>query len=150
MAGRLNVRATLCALCLVLAACEQTPTKPSTPSANLPEVYNAASAAYAEQNWSEAERQYLTLTREAPAEVEPWFKLGNIYARTLRSDLAIRAYREALVRDSRHVKAWHNMAVTQLREAGNSFHELEILVDGDDPLHEKSVRIQKAIDELVN
>ncbi len=138
-------------LALLLAACEETPTKPDKPKAqNLAEIYRLAAAAYDEQDWAASEKHYVNLTRGAPEEVEPWFKLGNVYAHTQRYDRAIACYREALVRDTRNVKAWHNMAVTQLRESGASFLELEMLTDDDDPLHEKSVRIQRAIDELVN
>ena len=90
------------------------------------------------------------MTQKAPEEAEPWFKLGNIYARTLRIELAIQFYREALVRDPRNVKAWHNMAVVQLRQAGKSFGEVELLVEPDNELHKKSVKIQESINALVN
>lgn len=135
---------------LTLTACGQTTTKPDAPAVNLGETYGLAAAAYEEQDWVASEKHYLTLTQGAPEEVEPWFKLGNIYARTGRLDAAVKCYREALVRDSRNAKAWHNMGVTQLRNSGESFRELEMLVDEADPLHEKSVRIQRTIDELVN
>lgn len=138
-------------LALALGACSQSPAKPDKPAAqDLAEIYRLAAAAYEAQDWAASERHYLNLTRGAPEEVEPWFKLGNVYARTQRYDRAIACYREALVRDSRNLKAWHNIAVTQLREAGASFLELEMLTAEDDPLHEKSVRIQRTIDELVN
>ena len=42
------------------------------------------------------------------------------------------------------------MAIIQLRDAGKSFGELQQLVESDDPLHAKSVKIQNTIDELVN
>jgi len=150
MAAGLKRIAVLALLIVALPACETSNTKPDKPKPDLLEIYNLAATAYAEQNWADAEKYYITLTQESPGETEPWFKLGNIYARTRRLDAAIRAYREVLVRDSAYVKAWHNMAILQLREAGNSFEALELLVGPDDPLHEKSVRIQKAIDELVN
>lgn len=138
-------------LALALGACGQTQTKPDKLAPqDLAEIYRLAAAAYEAQDWAASERHYRDLTRGAPEEVEPWFKLGNVYARTQRYDLAIACYREVLVRDSRDVKAWHNIAVTQLREAGASFLELEMLTKEDDPLHAKSVRIQRAIDELVN
>lgn len=138
-------------LLALLSACEQNPSKSNTQKkVDLQQVYNLAAGAYTDQKWAEAEKQYLILSRESPSEVEPWFKLGNIYARTQRSELAIKFYREALVRDSAHIKSWHNMAVLQLREAGKSFSELEILVDKDDALFDKSVNIQRSIDELVN
>lgn len=136
---------------IALCACAQTPSKrDEADKPNLAETYALAAKAYEEQDWKASEKHYLALTRGSPEEVEPWFKLGNVYARTQRFDLAIRCYREALVRDSRYAKAWHNMAVTQLRDAGQSFLELEMLVGEDDPLHEKSVRMRQSIDELVN
>ena len=150
MVRGLNPYLQIALVMLTLTACGQSATKPDTPAVNLGETYRLAAAAYAEQDWAASEKHYLALTQGAPEESEPWFKLGNIYARTARLDGAVRCYREALVRDSRNIKAWHNMAVAQLRNSGESFHELERLVDEDDPLHEKSVRIQQAINELVN
>lgn len=135
---------------IALSACEQTPTKPDKPKIDLAKAYSLAAKAYDEQNWAESEKHYTTLVQNAPGEAEPWFKLGNIYARTQRSELALKAYRETLVRNAQHAKAWHNMAVLQLRDAGKSFGELQRIVDSEDPLHAKSVRIQNAIDELVN
>jgi Flp pilus assembly protein TadD len=150
MAGRLTNVAILAALLIALPACKQTATKADEQPIDLAVVYGLAATAYGEQNWGEAEKHYRTLTQAAPIEVEPWFKLGNIYARTLRPKLAIKFYREALVRDSQYIKAWHNMAVMQLREAGKSFAELELLVEPGDALYKKSIKIQKAINELVN
>ena len=90
---------------LVASGCTQTPTTPDTKPIDLDEVYGLAAEADEEQNWGASEKHYRTLTQKAPEEAEPWFKLGNIYARTLRIELAIQFYREALVRDPRNVKA---------------------------------------------
>lgn len=136
---------------IALLGCARTPTEPDPgPPVDLTEVFALAARAYAEQNWPESEKHYAALTRKAPGEAEPWFKLGNIYARTLRPDLAVKSYRETLIRDPRHVKAWHNMGIVELRQAANSFSELQQLLQPDDALYEKSVNIQKMIDELVN
>lgn len=150
MAVCLTARIALLVALLGLAACAETPSKADDEQPiDLAQVYALATRAYDEKNWAESEKHYVTLTHRAPGEAEPWFKLGNIYARTLRPDLAIKAYRETLVRNSQHIKAWHNMAVVQLRQAAGSFAELELLVEPDDDLHEKSVRIQRAIEDLV-
>ncbi len=144
-------RAALCSLLLALSACEQSPTKPDEgPLTNLAEVYALAAKAYEAQNWAESEKHYATLTQQAPGEAEPWFKLGNIYARTFRADRALQSYRETLVREPLHKRAWHNMGIVQLREAANSFSELQQLVEPEDALYKKSVTIQKGVDELVN
>ena len=150
MAGQLRRLLGVAWLMLVACGCTQTPTTPDTKPVDLAEVYALAGKAYEEQDWDASEKHYRTLTQNAPEEAEPWFKLGNIYARTLRIELAIQCYRETLVRDARHVKAWHNMAVIQLRQAGKSFEELELLVEPDSELHKKSVKIQESINALVN
>ena len=150
MAGRLSLGIAVGAIFLACGGCAQTPPESNLPKPDLTTVHREAVAAYTKQNWVEAEKHYITLTRASPDDAETWFKLGNIYARTKRTDRAIAAYREALIRDTRHVKAWHNLAVSQLREAGKSFSELELLLKPDDPLRAKSERIQQTIDELVN
>ncbi len=150
MASQLGRAIGLASWLVAALGCTQTPPKLEPPQVDLAEVYKLAADAYDEKDWATSEKHYLTLSRKAPEEAEPWFKLGNIAARTNRPELAIQFYRETLVRDSQHVKAWHNVAVIQLRTAGKSFAELEILVKPDNPLHAKSVRIQKAINELVN
>src|SRR5690606_27049603 len=96
-------------------------------------IERTASEAYANRDWAEAERQYLLLTERVPQEPEPSFRLGNVYARTARPDLAVRAYREAVLRNPKHTRAWHNMAVVQLRQAAESLRELERFGDSDDP-----------------
>jgi len=150
MAGQLGRLLGVGWLILVASGCTQTPTTPDTKPIDLDKVYGLAAEAYEEQNWDASEKHYKTLAQKAPEEAEPWFKLGNIYARTLRIELAIQCYREALVRDPRNVKAWHNMAVVQLRQAGKSFGEVELLVEPDNELHKKSVKIQESINALVN
>jgi cytochrome c-type biogenesis protein CcmH/NrfG len=145
-----RIIAIVCVL-VSLLGCEQAPTKSDADQpADLTEVSELAAQAYNAKNWSESEQQYATLTRKAPGESEPWFKLGNIYARTMRPQLAVKSYREALIRDPQHVKAWHNMGIVELRQAASSFEQLELLLDPDDALYEKSVTIQKIIGELVN
>lgn len=151
MAARLTHRIAIVAVIASLASCAQTPTNPDNAKpVDLLEVYAKASKAYAEQNWGDSEKHYTTLIQNAPGESEPWFKLGNVYARTQRPGLAIEAYQETLIRDPKHVKAWHNMAVLQLRGARQSFSELQLLLEPSDALHAKSVKIQNTIDELVN
>jgi cytochrome c-type biogenesis protein CcmH/NrfG len=145
-----RIIALVCVL-VALLGCEQTPTKSDADQpVDLSEVSALAAQAYKAKNWSESEQHYATLTRNVPGEPEPWFKLGNIYARTLRPELAVKSYREALIRDPQHVKAWHNMGIVQLRQAASSFEKLELLLEPDDALYEKSVNIQKIIDDLVN
>lgn len=88
------------------------------------QVLALAEAAYAAKDWEAAEKHYVSTTRAIPKEATPWFRLGNIYARTDRPDFAVRAYKEALLRDPEMGKAWYNMGLVQLRQSANSFLQM--------------------------
>ncbi|MDZ7736803.1 MAG: tetratricopeptide repeat protein [Gammaproteobacteria bacterium] len=75
---------------------------------------------------------------EVPQEADPWFRLGNIYARLEQPGKAVAAYQEALVRKPENGKAWHNMGIVQLRQAMNSFMHLEAATEPGDPLHDRA------------
>lgn len=123
-------------LCLTLAGCSRSPTQQATPAVEIDasQIRNQAEAAYAAGEWREAGQRYEQLIKVIPQESRLWFRLGNIYARTERPDAAIRAYREALVRDAADGKAWFNMGIVQLRQAANSFLKMQSHVDGDDAI----------------
>ena len=94
----------------------------------------AAATAYAAHRWADSERLYTELVTREPDQVEAWFKLGNLYARSQRPDYAVRAYREVLSREPHHVRALHNLGMVQLRDAAASFEQLENVGAADDPL----------------
>jgi len=47
-----------------------------------------------------------------------WFLLGNIHYRHGRYPAAVTAYERTLQYDSGHADAWHNLALTRMRQAG--------------------------------
>ena len=122
---------------VAMAGCERT-TKPAAPrpsvsqNAERPDANETDSAqslamaetAYEAKDWQAAEQHYVTVTKRIPDEAHPWFRLGNIYARTERPDFAVRAYKEALIRDPQLSKAWYNMGLVQLRQSANSFLQM--------------------------
>ncbi len=143
----------------LLTGCAEMQKKPSASQANpsaaapanvdLAGVEKAANEAYAKQDWSTSEANFALLTQKLPTNVEPWFKLGNIYARTNRFDLAVRAYREVLVRDTKHTRAWHNLGVVQLRQAALTFAELNKYAGQDDPLAARGQALGAAVNALL-
>jgi cytochrome c-type biogenesis protein CcmH/NrfG len=139
-------------LCAGLGGCEsQSAVKPDEQEHIDPIVLKQqAEDAYQNKEWGLSEERYGQLAKEMPVEPEPWFRLGNIYARTQRPDLAVSAYREALVRDPRHGRAWHNMGVVQLQQAGRSFSEIQQFADESDPLYQRSREMVDAIDDLIH
>ncbi len=142
-------------LLLALAGCERmrgprpAPVADARITVDLVEVRRLASEAYARQAWPDAERYFVQLTTRLPEEPEPWFKLGNVYARTGRSELAVRAYREAVRRDPEHTRAWHNMAVVQLQQAAASLRELQKFAKPDDPLYQRGVELGEMIEAML-
>ena len=97
---------------------------PSSEPSETAQILALAEQAYQAKDWQTAETNYVKITRAIPKEAHPWFRLGNIYARTERPEFAVRAYKEALLRDSSLSKAWYNMGLIQLRQSANSFLQM--------------------------
>ena len=148
--ARLLPAALLAILLLAVQGCTGTNVKPGKKSLEEVVALRAqAEAAYKGENWVDAEKAYRTLTQQIPAESENWFRLGNVYARLGRPYDAIALYREALVRDPQNSRAWHNLGVTQLRVATNTFEELQKHTDPADPVAERAHRVVDAVMQLL-
>jgi Flp pilus assembly protein TadD len=110
----------------------------------------AADKAYTREDWARAESDYLTAARGLPADPEPWFKLGNVYFKTGRHDVAARAYEQALRRAPGHAKAWHNLGVVRLHQADDSF---ERVLTGADPhdgaLDDRAQQMRDILDDAI-
>jgi len=120
----------------------------STPElSELVELEKQARTAYANEDWTTAEKAYRNLTLQLPGEVEPWFRLGNVYARTNQLDAAVVTYREALIREPKNSKIWHNLGVVQLKLAANTFLEMQQYTEENDPL---GVRARHAVNSIAN
>lgn len=134
-----------------LAGCQSAPPNARTGAgqqASVPDIktiQERAQAAYDAGDWVAAEPHYVELARAMPQDAELWFRLGNVYARTDRPELAIAAYRETLVRDPELAKAWFNMGVVQLRQAANSFNQMEVHVKPGDPSRAQAAEAYAAI-----
>lgn len=123
----------------------------STPTdlAGYVEIQQHANEAYQNEDWESAEKDYTYLAKNLPGETEPWFRLGNIYARTGRLDAAVATYREALVRDPKNSKIWHNLGIVQLRQATGTFIEMQEYTGPEDPLNQRAKYVVNTIGELL-
>ena len=119
--------------------------KPSPELSDIVQLEQTAKKAYLDEDWATAEEAYKKLTLQLPGEVEPWFRLGNIYARTNNLDAAVATYREALIRDLKNSKIWHNLGVIQLKQAANTFLEMQQYTEENDPL---SIRARYAVNSI--
>ena len=140
-------------LITALPGCDLQNLKPSGNTSkdlsNIVELNKTAQIAYQNEDWKTAEIAYLKLTEKVPAEPEPWFRLGNIYARTEQLDAAIFSYRKALIHDPKNSKIWHNLGVVQLRQATNTFIEMLEYTNEDDPLNRRAKNVIKSVSNLM-
>ncbi len=138
---------------LLLGGCpleELTKPDESHEPVNLEQMMTDADTAYINGDWVESERLYIIISQRVPAEIIPWFRLGNIFARSDRPDAAVAAYREALIRRPEMSKAWHNMGVTQLKQAMKAFVDLQTHAAPGDPLIDKSERLYSGLQTLLD
>lgn len=108
-----------------------------------------ARQAYLDKNWASAGRYFMQLTDAMPKDAENWYWLGNTYARLDQPADAILAYREALLRNTKHSRAWHNLAVMHLRQSAASLLEMQKYIGPDDPLFVRSEQMVQTVFQLL-
>lgn len=113
------------------------------------ELRSLANDAYAAQDWPLAETRYGELTRRATDDSDAWLRLGNIYARTERTDLAMKAYQEAVAREADDPRAWHNLGVLQMRAALATFQRMRDSVPAGDPLRTRMDALASGLEGLL-
>ena len=109
-----------------------------------------AQAAYKNKDWDKAVDYYGALTQRIPNDSEIWFRLGNSYARLNKNGAAIQSYQQALSRNSRNSKVWHNLGIVQLKLATNTFIEMQSNTNPDDPLNVRAIQLVDGISRLLN
>lgn len=139
-------------LLFFISGCNQLNIQPGADSSleDVVSLQQQADTAYKAQDWATAEKHYRQLTEKVPGQIEPWFRLGNIYARTERLDAAVVAYRNALVRDSENSKIWHNLGVVHLRQATTTFVDMLDNTPPGDPLNERARHVVNSVTELLS
>lgn len=73
-----------------------------------------ADSAYQQGLFDIAEQKYHEAINAVPEDAYAYFRLGNLYTKKENYDGAITAYRAALIYDSRHAKAYNNLATVYL------------------------------------
>lgn len=105
--------------------------------------YTRANDAYHSGLLTEAEMQYIKLTKNQPNFFDAWFKLGNIYVRTGQFEGAIKMYEQCIKIKPDDVRPWHNLALTRIKQS------LEILTEGMQKVTSNS-KDQEKLDLLLN
>ena len=138
-------------LLLFLSACQLQNTKPQSNRdlSEVMELQQQAQTAYDEGDWKTAISAYQELSTISPSDAEPWFRMGNAYARLQQPYDAIAAYREAIVRNPKNGKIWHNLGIVQLRQASATFVEMQQHLDENDPLAKRGRYVIDAMQEIM-
>jgi cytochrome c-type biogenesis protein CcmH/NrfG len=139
-------------LLLSLAACDQIGIKKETEVDSKPdllELQKQAEVSYLNDDMVASEGDYQILVQELPEIAEHWFRLGNIYVRTNRPVAAVNLYREAVLRDPKHAKAWFNMSIVQLKQSAHSLIEMLLFVDISDPMYSKAKSLLDGIQSII-
>lgn len=147
MATKLNLTISLPITCLCLAGCA-TQAQPKLDA--MASLEQEAHAAYASNNLSQAQTDYLALTKALPDDVDNWFRLGNIYARSGQLEKAVNAYRHVLKHDAEHAKAWHNLGVVLIQQSQAAFLESARNAQEDRSLMNASLAMEKQIGALLS
>lgn len=100
---------------------------------DLIELQRQASAAYAAGDYGRASQGYAELVKQSPKDADLRFRLGNSLAQQGEVEAAMGAYREALLRNPKHAKAWHNLIYLQLQGVGHSVAQMYLSIDRNDP-----------------
>ena len=80
-------------------------------------LHREAQAAYDQGDDARAEQVYKKLTTLGPQDAETWFRLGNIYARTNKPQIAQEAYLKSLSLKDTDPRVWNNLGIVMLRQA---------------------------------
>jgi len=109
------------------------------PKPNLIVQQNEANQAYAAGDFAHASKLYRSLAQALPTDAGVRYQLGNSLARQGDTPGAIDSYREALVRDPQHARAWHNLLQVQLREALFTTREMRQTLNPQQPMADRAL-----------
>lgn len=88
---------------------------------------------YQQGKYPQAIKELVILVGQIPRDSELWFRLGNAYAKNEQPNRAIESYRNALLRNPQHGKAWYNLGVIHMQEGLKAFIDMEKHTTRNDP-----------------
>lgn len=121
------------------------------PQSNLVAQQDEANLAYSSGNFEHASRLYRDLAQSLPTDAGVRYQLGNSLARQGDTQGAIESYRETLVRDPQHARAWHNLLQVQLREALFTASDMRQTLSPQQPMAERALGLgDRLLDMMVS
>jgi tetratricopeptide (TPR) repeat protein len=119
------------------------------PKSDLLALQNSANQDYANGRFVQASDQYRRLAKAMPADAGVRYQLGNSLARQGDVQGAIDNYRETLLRDRQHARAWHNLLQVQLREALFTAAEMQNTLNPQQPQADRALKLGQRLLDVV-
>ena len=111
-------------------------------------MHREAQDAYDQGDDVRAEQLYKKLTTMGSQDAETWFRLGNIYARTKKPQIAQEAYLKSLALKDTDPRTWNNLGIVMLRQAWLAMVQAKIISEAGDPAFENTAVIIKTLETL--
>lgn len=115
------------------------------PSSDLVELQRQADSAYGAGDYARAKELYGRLAKAMPTDAGVRYQQGNSLARLGDNNGAINSYRDALLRDPQHARAWHNLLQVQTREARLTASEMQRYLSDQTPHAERALQRARQI-----
>ena len=110
------------------------------------DLQTKASKAYEAGDCEAAVALYGRLADRFGTDTQSLLRIGNCHARSQRWTDARKAYRNALTRDPKFVKAWHNLSYVQARELEQTFVRMAGALD---PAHPATAGIRRLAERVL-
>lgn len=123
---------------------------PAERAASLAAVRQKAAEFYEQGNYQRSVFLLTELIEQVPSDTNAWFMLGNSYARLNLGEEAQKAYREVLVRDSKHSKAWFNLVQLQVQELAVMLNDIRQQPGLDEPLKNEAEELLVQVLEVMD
>ncbi len=121
-----------------------------TPSTSLVELQRSANRDYAAGDYERASEQFLRLAKAMPNDAGVRYQLGNSRARQGDERGAVDSYREALLRDPQHARAWHNLLQVQLRNALMTAAEMQKTLNPQQPQADRALGLGERLLDVMD
>jgi len=109
-------------------------------SGDLVELQRQADSAYNAADYPRASELYGRLAKAMPTDAGVRYQQGNSLARLGDHNGAIISYRDALLRDPQHARAWHNLLQVQIQETRLTAGEMQRYLSGQTPYAERALK----------
>lgn len=132
----------------VLAGCATNANSDQSADTDSQLMHREAQDAYDKGDDVRAELLYKKLTTQGPQDAETWFRLGNVYARTKKPQIAQEAYLKSLSLKDNDPRTWNNLGIVMLRQSWMALVQARLISEPNDPAFANTAVIINTLETL--